>query len=107
MEIISVSRPFPDGQRVTSVAIEYPSRIAAREAAGTTFKVDGRRITAVFTAERPDAETGTETGRYVILALDKNDPDASTLLRMNGVHISAPRPPRPPVDPQGDQGGGL
>lgn len=102
--ITSVSRPFPDGQRVTAVAVEYDCNFTAQQLDASAFSVQGRTITDIYTAASVKS-VAPEDGSFIIVELDSADPDSSTITEArDGRHISAPRPPR--MDPVGKKGPG-
>lgn len=104
-QIATVSRPFPDGQRITAVAVEYDTVFAAQEFEAGYFEVDKRNVKKVFTADSATATEASE-GCFIIAALDEKDPNSSTIINDRGQHISAPRTPMPdPVRPAGGHGG--
>lgn len=81
--ITAVSEPFPDGQRVVKIAVEYSSVIPASENLADKFKVFDRTVTGAFVSDSVCGEA-KEQGNFVILTLDAKDRNAKTLRDQNG-----------------------
>lgn len=102
--ITAVSTPFPDGQRVTALAIEYSEPVKNEGITKDTFEVPDRKILNAY-ASASCAVSEPGDGNYVIIELDPKDGMASTCTNTNGRPISMPREPRP-QHPEGHGGPG-
>lgn len=91
--ITTVSKPFPDGQRVTALAIEYDREISAAALSAEQFVAEKRNITGICVSDKADGEP-KEAGSFVILALDPNDEEATTCTNPDGTR-GRKRPPMP------------
>jgi len=91
--ITTVSKPFPDGQRVTALAIEYDRPVNASAVSADCFDVEGRTVTGVCVSDRADGEAA-QTGSFVVIALDPKDENATTITNPDGSR-GRRRPPRP------------
>ena len=94
-QITSISKPYPDGQRVTAIAVEYGSVIPAQSFDSGAFEVAERNVTKVYTAAAAAIADEPAEGAFVIIELDSKDGAASTLTDKDGRHKSMPRPKRP------------
>ncbi len=93
--ITAITEPYPDGQRIVALAVEYPVTLRSEDLAAEQFAVPGRRITGVYAALSAETAPGEE-GPFVIIALDPEDEFCGTLLDPDGkVKRHGPRPPRP------------
>ncbi len=99
--ITAISTPYPDGQRVTALAIEYSAPVSSQSIADDSFEVPGRTITSVCTAASPAAQE-PGPGNYVIIGLDPKDLNSSTITDLEGKHPAekkaGPRPKRRPPE---------
>ena len=91
--ITTVSRPFPDGQRVTALAVEYDRPVKAEDLKQEYFEAEKRTITDICVSDRADGKA-QECGSFVILALDRGDQEASTCTNPDGTRGHR-RPPMP------------
>ena len=83
-ELILITEPYPDGQRVTGVAIEYDETIVNELLRDEMYSVSGRTVCRVYANSVPDfSETGMD-GNYVIIRLSEKDADCATLKRPEG-----------------------
>ncbi|MBE6016685.1 MAG: hypothetical protein E7233_03610 [Lachnospiraceae bacterium] len=107
-QITSISKPYPDGQRVIAIAVEYDKAIPAKAFDNDAFGVEERNITKVYTASSAEVADAPAEGAFVIIELDPKDGVASTLTDKDGRHKSMPRLPRPdrPGGPGGPGGPG-
>ena len=48
--ITAITEPYPDGQRIVALAVEYPVTLRSEDLAAEQFAVPGRRITGVYAA---------------------------------------------------------
>ena len=102
--ITAITEPYPDGQRIVALALEYPAEIGGGALSREQFEVPGRTVTDVYAAKKADNER-SESGNYVVISLDPEDEFCGTLLDMDGKpKRHGPRPPRP--EGQRPQGGG-
>ena len=67
--ITAIAESFGDGEKVSAVAIEYPTEIDAASLATDSFSVNGRKIVSVRTSPEPVKTAESRPGRFVILAL--------------------------------------
>lgn len=104
-KIISMSSPYPDGQRVTGAAVKYEKNLSAQRLAADSFSVEGRNIISVYTNSKAEFASEPAEGSYVIIELDPKDGAASTLTNKEGIPISMPREPRKPGGPRPPMGG--
>jgi predicted peptidase len=72
----AVTQVFGDGVRLIAVAVEYGQAIDGNSLPASTFRVDGRTVTGVFTSSSSDPSDRALSGRFVIVSLSPNDPDA-------------------------------
>jgi len=95
VSVQTIAESFGDGEKVSSVVIEYPKNIDQASLSVNGFSVEGRKIVSVMTSSKAERPSVSETGRYVILNLEyENRWDAT-----NGQ-----MPPRPQT--QADDGKG-
>lgn len=79
--VTAITEVFGDGQKLTAAAVEYDKDIDNSKLTASTFSVEGRTITKVYTNNAATkAEQGTN-GRYVIIELSKSDKDALTFVQ--------------------------
>ncbi|CAL9661120.1 hypothetical protein [Streptomyces sp. enrichment culture] len=72
----AITQVFGDGQKLTSVALEYDTEIKNAGLSTSDFSVSGRKITKVYAnTTAATASKGTD-GKYVILELDPDDDNA-------------------------------
>lgn len=72
----AVTQVFGDGVKLIAVALEYPNEISTSALNAKDFSVAGRTVSKVFAAQQIGL-TPSETGRYVIVQLNENDPNTS------------------------------
>ena len=82
--ISTISVPFPDGQRVIALAVEYDTDIRNNSLSLAHFSVKDRNIIKIYTNETADVGTAREYGIYVIIELDPHDQAAYTLTDLEG-----------------------
>ena len=63
------SEVFGDGAKITTVVLTYPQSIDGTSLDTTTYLVDGRQITAVYTSATAQKGTPADSGPYVIIEL--------------------------------------
>ena len=103
--ISTISIPFPDGQRVIALAVEYDTAISNSEVSPEHYCVTNRSITKVYTNNEPEVEPVCESGNYVIIELDPKDQAAYTLTDLEGKPGGFNRGPGGPRDKHGPNGG--
>lgn len=75
--IISVTEAYPDGQKITGVAIEYNTVISEADISIKDFAVRDRTITAIHVSDSARGPV-KKHGRFVVLTLNTKDEKAST-----------------------------
>lgn len=76
MQATAITQVFGDGVKLVAIALQYPHDIHTSALNASDFAVAGRTISKVFAAQEIGL-TPSETGRYVIVQLNENDPDIS------------------------------
>ena len=80
----AITQVFGDGQKLTSVAVEFDQDIDNSKLSIATFKVEGRTITKVYAnTAATTADKGTN-GKYAIVELLPDDPNAALYARGRG-----------------------
>ena len=78
-KIVAVAPPYPDGQKLDTLVIEYSCEIAMESVDCSKFQVKDRTIEAAYTSTRPERIMASENGRYVILELNLKDSRAKII----------------------------
>ena len=82
-EVVAVSEPFADGQKVTAAAVRYDKPIDDRSLSPDVFSVAGRTVIDVFLSTGTDCidpgRCKAESGDTIIVRLDPHDTDAAVL----------------------------
>lgn len=65
--VTAISEVFGDGQKVTTVAIEYDKFIDRRSLSTTSYIVEGKEITKVYTNDKAEKTDKSVKGNYVII----------------------------------------
>jgi predicted peptidase len=86
----AVTRVFGDGVKLIAVALEYDREIDGSSLSISTFRVDGRTVTEVFTSSRSDPSDRAPSGRFVIVDLSPDDADAALAQKIDGQQTSGP-----------------
>jgi predicted peptidase len=102
----AITEVFGDGQKLTTVAIEYDKSIVSSKLSPSAFSVDGRTITKVYANEAAAKASQGIDGKFVIIELSPLDEAASILVQ----HLpTGPGPGGPDLSQQGpesaDKGG--
>lgn len=74
--ITAITQVFGEGQKLTAVAVEYDRDIDGVRLSTSTFRVAGRIVTASYANTTPAPAEVRRNGRYVIVELAPDDPDA-------------------------------
>jgi predicted peptidase len=83
----AITQVFGDGQKLTAVAVEFDQDIDNSKLSMSTFKVDGRTITKVYTNTAATiADKGTN-GKYAIVELSPDDQSAALYAASGGTRI--------------------
>jgi predicted peptidase len=78
--VTAITEVFPDGQKVTAVAVEYDKNIDNAKLLASTFSVNGRTITKVYANDAAAKAIQGVDGRYVIIEFSIYDKEASTIV---------------------------
>lgn len=90
-----ITEPFPDGQRITGVAIKYEQKIKNDALDVSDFAVDGRTICRVYANDEAAFTKEGKDGNFVIIRLSSQDKECQTVKR-----------PERPKRPKGQGGPG-
>ena len=74
----TISRPFPDGQKVTDVILKYNVSVKGESLSPDCFEIKGRSILEVFCTDSFEANKKKEVSAFVRLILDPKDEKAYT-----------------------------
>lgn len=93
----AVTEVFGDGQKLVAVALDYHRPIDGRGLRQDAFQVADRRVVDVFTSTSVNPADRAVRGRFVIIALDANDPAAALRkivrpMGTGGPHAGGPPP---------------
>ena len=77
--VTAITEVFGEGQKTTAVILEYDKKINSESLSTSTFSVDGRTITKVYTNKLAEKTESSVDGKYIIIELSKDDANASTL----------------------------
>ncbi len=101
ISVTGVAEVFGDGEKIIAAILEYPSAISAQNVSPEDFVVEGKKIEAVYTNDKPEITNKNRIGRFVILkfayentAFDGNlsqKPNAEKHLEKNQGGKDAPR----------------
>ncbi len=72
----AVAQVFGEGQKLIAVALEYAAPVDGRALSPAGWAVAGRTVTEVFASTSTDPADRAARGRYVIVALSRDDKDA-------------------------------
>ena len=81
-EATAITQVFGNGQRLTAVAIEYDQDVDTSKLSTASYKVDGRKVTRVYANAVPAPATQGQNGKFVIVELSPDDPDAPLYLQV-------------------------
>jgi predicted peptidase len=73
---VAITEVFGEGAKLTAVAVEYDTPLRADDLAADAFFVEARTVTGVFTSATVDPAGRAAEGRFVIVTLSPDDPDA-------------------------------
>ena len=94
LNVTVVAEVFPDGQKVTTAAVEFDRDINNEKLSPALFSVKDRTVTKIYANSEPARAVQGKNGKYVIVELSLDDAEAQIL----------PKPgPRP--DGPGSPGG--
>ena len=97
LNVTVVAEVFPDGQKVTTAAVEFDRDINNEKLSPALFSVKDRTVTKIYANSEPARAVQGKNGKYVIVELSLDDAEAQIL----------PKPgPRPdgPGSPGGHSG---
>ena len=81
--VATIAEVFGDGQKVTAIAVEYDKNIVGSKLTGSTFSVDGRTITKIYSNNAPAKTSKGIDGSYAIIELSASDKGAA-IFSQNG-----------------------
>lgn len=93
--MIAITEPYPDGQRVTGIAIEYEKEIKNDALDVSDFAVENRTVCRVYANDEAAFAKEGKDGRFVIVRLFSGDEGCQTVQR-----------PERPKRPKGQEGPG-
>jgi predicted peptidase len=73
---VAITKVFGEGAKLTAVAVEYDRPLRADDLAADAFLVEGRTVTGVVTSASADPVGRADEGRFVIVELSPDDPEA-------------------------------
>lgn len=73
LSIKMICRVCPEGQKLTSAAVEYDREILADSLSNETFEVEGRNVKAVYASKTAEEGKKAKYGRFVIVELSEAD----------------------------------
>lgn len=73
----AITQVFGEGQKLIAVALDYGVAVAGAGLSPADFTVEGRTVTAVYTASAPDPAARAASGRFVIVTLSREDAAAA------------------------------
>jgi len=82
-----ITQVFGDGQKLTAVAVEFDQDIDNSKLSMSSFKVDGRTITKIYANTTATIADQGANGKYAIVELSPNDPDAALYAASGGTRI--------------------
>ena len=71
-----ICRVCPEGQKLTSAAVEYASAVDGGSLSADSYLVPGRTVTAVYASESAVEGKASAKGRYVIVEMDSKEKGA-------------------------------
>jgi predicted peptidase len=77
--VTAITEVFNDGQKIIAVAVEYDKDIDNSKLTRSTFLVEGRTITKIYTNNVAAKSAQSVNGKYVIIELSEKDKNASTI----------------------------
>ncbi|MDO9339900.1 MAG: hypothetical protein Q7T72_05160 [Bacteroidales bacterium] len=79
--VTAITEVFPDGQKLTTVAIEYDKNIENSKLSKSAFSVEGRTITNLYTNNSAAMSSKSVDGKFVIIELSPSDKGASIFVQ--------------------------
>jgi len=73
---IAITEVFGEGAKLIAVAVEYDTPLRGEELDADVFSVEGRTVTGVFTSTSADPAHRADEGRFAIVTLSPDDPNA-------------------------------
>jgi predicted peptidase len=89
----AITEVFGDGQRLMAIALEYGQDTDSTKLAPAGFKVEGRTVTKVYANTAPAMADAGIDGRFVIVELSPDDPDALLYFMGKGPDAAPTRKP--------------
>lgn len=86
----AITQVFGDGVKLIAVAVEYAQAIQDTGISSSSFRVDGRTVTAAFPSASTYPADRSASGRFVIVTLSLDDPNASLAQKIDGPKASGP-----------------
>ena len=68
-KVSTISQVYGDGEKPAAAVLEYPAPLTAGSLSVQDFSIPGKRITAVYTSDKPELTMKNVSGRYAILWL--------------------------------------
>ena len=102
----AITEVFGDGQKLTTVAIEYDKSIVSSKLSPSTFSVEGRTITKVYANKAAAKASQGVDGRFVIIELSPSDEAASIIVQHQPTGPGAGGPDLSQRGPEGADKGG-
>lgn len=73
---VAITEVFGEGAKLIAVAVEYDMPLRGDDLDADAFLVEGRTVTGVFTSASADPAGRADEGRFVIVTLSPDDPNA-------------------------------
>lgn len=86
--ITAITHPYPDGQRIVGVAVEYDTLIRSADLSLSSFVVGERTVKEVYASSVADLGERKEEGKFAVIALDPEDDCNATCTDIEGDPIS-------------------
>lgn len=99
--MIAITEAFPDGQRITGVAVEYTHPLKHTDVCPEAFQVKGRTVTGAYTNTEAKPTKEPKDGPFVIVTLSEKDADCKTVVRAKPGGPGGPGKPGGPGGPGG------
>lgn len=89
---VAITEVFGEGAKLTAVAVEYDTPLRGDDLSADAFLVEGRTVTGVFTSASADPAGRADEGKFVIVTLSPDDPNALLAQRIGqpGVEGNSP-----------------
>jgi predicted peptidase len=88
LNITAVAEVFPDGQKITTAIVEYKQGIDNQKLSPRVFCVKNRIITKIYTNAEPRRAGQGKNGKFVIIELSLEDPEALVLPKASSRPVS-------------------